>query len=91
MFEEAVKNVGADVSTLELPKVIQLEDEAEDEENVVTEPKGNKKKNNPKTKTAPVLNENQSLRMELVFPAGEGTEEGEFSNLFNVRDAVLFI
>merc|ERR1712083_427264 len=79
MFEEAVKNVGADVSTLELPKVIQLEDEAEYEENVVTQSKANKKKNTPKTKTAPVLNENQSLRMELVFPAGEGTEEGTFS------------
>ena len=79
MFEEAVKNVGADVSTLELPKVIQLEDEAEDEENVETQPKANKKKNTSKTKTAPGLNENQSLRMELVFPAGEGTEEGAFS------------
>ena len=79
MFEEAVKNVGADVSTLELPKVIQLEDEAEDEENVETQSKANKKKNTPKTKTAPGLNENQSLRMELVFPAGEGTEEGAFS------------
>ena len=79
MFEEAVKNVGADVSTLELPKVIQLEDEAEDEKNVEIQPKANKKKNTSKTKTAPGLNENQSSRMELVFPAGEGTEEGAFS------------
>ena len=79
MFEEAAKNVRVDVSTLELPKVIQLEDEAEDEENVETQPKANKKKNTSKTKTAPGLNENQSLRMELVFPAGEGTEEGAFS------------
>ena len=62
MFEEAVKNVRADVATLELPKVIQLEDEAEDEENFETQPKGNKKKSIPKTKTAPGLNENQSLR-----------------------------
>ena len=75
MFEEAVKNVGADVSTLGNPKGLELKKDAEEDKSVETQLKSAKKKKTPKTKTVTLLDENQSLRTKLTFPIGEHAEE----------------
>merc|ERR1711971_1426080 len=48
MFEEAVKNVGGDVSTLGNPKALELKEEAEQNKSVEAQPKSTKKKKSPK-------------------------------------------
>merc|ERR1719341_1578260 len=77
MFEEAVKNVGADMSTLGLgaSKAPELEKEAEQDKGVEAQPKATMKKKARKTFTQSQLNENQSLRTELTFPKCEAAAE----------------
>ena len=82
MFEEAVKNVGADVSALGDSKAPELEKEAEQDKGVdETQQKATKKKKARKTFTQSQLNENQSLRTELTFPTG-GVAKEETSTKF---------
>ena len=87
MFEEAVKNVGADVSALENPKPNGLKKEADQDKSVETQPKSTKKKKTPRTKTVPVQNENKSLRTELKFPTGDVAED-EASTKPSVQDSL---
>ena len=87
MFEEAVKNVGADVSALGNPKPIELEKEGDQDKRVETQPKATKKRKTQKNKTVPVLDENKSLRTELMFPTGEVVEE-EVSTKPSVQDSL---
>ena len=65
MFEEAVKNVGADVSSVEHSSVFET---VKEDEKVVTQPKLTKKTKAPTAKTSTVANRNKSLRTELTFP-----------------------
>merc|ERR1719270_2642463 len=79
MFEEAVKNVGADVSSVEHSSVFET---VKEDEKIVTQPKLTKKTKAPTAKTSTVANRNKSLRTELTFPMVDKhskEEEGSLS------------
>ena len=72
MFEEAVKNVGADVSSVEHSSVFET---VQEDEKVKTQPKLTKKTKTPTAKTSTVANRNKSLRTELTFPMVDKVSE----------------
>ena len=79
MFEEAVKNVGADVSSVEHSSVFET---VKEDEKVETQAKPAKRTKTPTGKTSAVVNRNKSLRTELIFPMvdkGSEVEEGSSS------------
>jgi len=79
MFEEAVKNVGADISAVEHSSVFET---VKEDEKVETQAKPAKRTKTPTGKTSAVVNRNKSLRTELIFPMvdkGSEVEEGSSS------------
>ena len=89
MFEEAVKNAGADVSALGALKSVEMEKEAEQDKSIETPEKAtkNKKKKAQKTLTQSQRNDKQSLRTELTFPKCEVAAE-ETSTKPSVQDSL---
>jgi len=89
MFEEAVKNAGADVFALGASKPVEMDKEAEQDNSVETPEKAtnNKKKKAQKTLTQSQRNDNQSLQTELTFPKCEDAAE-ETSTKPSVQDSL---
>merc|ERR1719270_2123005 len=87
MFEEAVKNVGADVSAVEHSSVFET---VKEDEKIVTQPKLTKKTKAPTAKTSTVANRNKSLRTELTFPMVDkhSKEEEGSSSKPSVQDSL---
>merc|ERR1719270_1802884 len=74
MFEEAVKNVGADVSAVEHSSVFET---VKEDEKVETQPKLTKRTKTPTGKTSAVVNRNKSVRTELTFSMVDKVSEVE--------------
>lgn len=74
MFEEAVKNVGADISSVEQSSAFET---VKEDEKVETQPKPTKKTKTPTGKMSTVVNRNKSVRTELTFPMVDKVSEEE--------------
>ena len=74
MFEEAVKNVGADISAVEHSSVFET---VKEDEKVETQPKVTKKTKTPTGKISTAVKRNKSVRTELTFPMVDKVSEKE--------------
>jgi len=74
MFEEAVKNVGADISSVEQSSAFET---VKEDEKVKTQAKPTKKTKTPTGKISAVVNRNKSVLTELPFPMVDNVSEEE--------------
>ena len=86
MFEEAVKNVGADISAVEHSSVFET---VKEDEKVETQAKPAKRTKTPTGKTSAVVNRNKSVRTELPFPMVDKVSEEEINKLKVLQEKVI--